>query len=89
MNSSITKEFRDAYARLPKNVQRQARKAYRKFQDSPGYTSLHFKKIHTQREIYSIRITQNYRALGAVQDDDIIWFWIGSHAEYDQQLKNL
>jgi len=89
MKSSLTEEFRDAFARLPKNVQRQARKAYQKFQDSPGYPGLHLKKLHTRREIYSIRITQNYRALGALQDDEIIWFWIGSHAEYNQLLKNL
>ena len=84
MKSSITEEFRDAFARLPKNIQGQARKAYRKFQESPGYPGLHFKKIHARREIYSIRITQNYRALGILQDDEIIWFWIGSHAEYNQ-----
>lgn len=89
MKSRITEEFRRAFARLPKNVQRQARKAYRRFQDSPDYPALHFKKIHILREIYSIRITQNYHALGALQDDEIIWFWIGSHAEYDKLLKNL
>ena len=89
MKSSITEEFRDAFARLPKDVQRQARKAYRRFQDSADYPALHFKKIHTLREIYSIRITQNYRALGTIQDDEIIWFWIGSHAEYDKLLKKL
>lgn len=89
MKSSITEEFRDAFARLPKNIQQQARKAYRKFQDFPGNPGLHFKKIHTQREIYSIRITKNYRALGALQDDEIIWFWIGSHADYNQLVKKL
>ena len=89
MKSSITEEFRDAFARLPKNVQRQARKAYRIFQDTQNNPALHFKKIHTLREIYSIRITQNYRALGTIKDDEIIWFWIGSHAEYDKLLKKL
>ena len=63
MKSSITEEFREAFARLPKNIQRQARTAYHKFQDSPGYPGLHFKKVHAQREIYSIRITQNIARL--------------------------
>ena len=88
MKSRITEEFRVAFARLPKNIQRQARKAYRKFEDSPDYPGLHFRKIHTRREIYSVRISQSYRALGIIQDDEIIWFWIGSHAEYNQILKN-
>src|SRR3990172_4710382 len=71
----IIEEFRVAFARLPKNIQRQARKAYRKFEDSPDYPGLHFRKIHTRREIYSVRISQSYRALGIIQDDEIIWFW--------------
>ena len=89
MKSSITGEFRNAFARLPKDIQRQARKAYQKFQDSPDYPGLHFKKIYARREIYSIRITQNYRALGILQDDEIVWFWIGSHAEYNNLLKKM
>jgi mRNA-degrading endonuclease RelE of RelBE toxin-antitoxin system len=89
MKSSITEEFREAFARLPKNIQQQARKSYRKFLESPDSPGLHFKKAHTRREIYSIRITQHYRALGTLQDDEIIWFWIGSHTEYNRLLKKL
>jgi hypothetical protein len=28
-----------------------------------------------------------YRALGTVEGDDIVWFWIGSHADYHHMLK--
>jgi hypothetical protein len=27
-----------------------------------------------------------YRALGVRRDDTIVWFWIGSHADYDKLL---
>ncbi len=46
---------------------------------------LHFKKLHPN-EIYSVRITISYRALAVKEADTYIWFWIGSHAEYDKML---
>jgi hypothetical protein len=88
MKSSITGEFREKYARLPKHIQEQARKAYQRFQVSPDHPGLHFKKIHTSREIYSIRISRNYSALGVLEDGEITWFWIGSHSDYEQILQN-
>ncbi len=27
-----------------------------------------------------------YRALGIVEGDDIIWFWVGSHSDYDKLI---
>jgi hypothetical protein len=34
--------------------------------------------------IYSARIGLGYRALGVRQGSTIVWFWIGSHADYDR-----
>jgi len=36
--------------------------------------------------IYSAQINRNYRAVGQLNEDTIIWFWIGSHAKYDMLL---
>jgi hypothetical protein len=47
---------------------------------------LRFKHVHPTEPIYSVRISLDYRALGVLQDDDIVWFWIGSHADYDKLL---
>jgi hypothetical protein len=30
-----------------------------------------------------------YRALGLLDDDEIAWFWSGTHAAYDRLLENL
>ena len=30
-----------------------------------------------------------FRAVGAINGNTIVWFWIGSHAEYDSLLANL
>jgi len=34
-------------------------------------------------------VTLGYRALGLLDDDEIVWFWIGTHAGYDRILNNL
>ncbi len=58
-------------------------------QDLGNYTSLHFKRVHSNQAIYSARITKNFRAIGVINDGIIIWFWIGSHDDYDRILKKL
>jgi hypothetical protein len=34
-------------------------------------------------------VSLGYRALAGVQGDTVIWFWIGSHADYDRLLRSL
>ena len=57
------------------------------FEKDPYYPSLHFKRIHSTRPVFSARISVDYRAVGIVDGDEITWFWIGSHADYDNMLK--
>lgn len=83
MKSKLTKEFRKRYARLPRNVQEQARAAYALFKENPYHESLHFKCIDSQESIYSARVGRRYRVLGIWRDDTIYWFFIGSHEEYN------
>jgi mRNA-degrading endonuclease RelE of RelBE toxin-antitoxin system len=89
MKSFTTERFRKLYRKLPKDVRDQAREAYKKFIDDPHHPSLQFKKVHTNRPIFSARININYRVIGVRDDDEIVWFWIGSHADYDKLLKTL
>jgi hypothetical protein len=37
-------------------------------------------------DIYSARIGLGYRALAVVQKDRIVWYWIGSHSNYDRLI---
>ncbi|WP_030006110.1 MULTISPECIES: hypothetical protein [unclassified Picosynechococcus] len=89
MKSRTTAKFRKALANLPNAVQKQARHAYRQFQEDPAHPSLRFKQVHPKLPIYSARISKNYRAVGQQDGDTIIWFWIGSHAEYDKLLSQI
>lgn len=89
MKSRTTAQFREMFADLPDLVQEQTRKAYRQFKQDPSYPSLRFKKVHPKLPIYSARINRDYRAVGQLEDDTVIWFWVGSHTEYDLLLDQL
>ena len=71
---------------LPHEVRRQAQQACRQFKANPWHGSLHFKHVHPREPIYSVRIARSYRALGKRDDKGMLWFWIGSHADYDRIL---
>ena len=89
MKSRRTERFRRAFEKLPESVQKQAREAYVLFEQDPSHPSLRFKRVHPSRPIYSARVSQQYRALGVLADDEIIWFWIGSHDDYEKLLARL
>jgi hypothetical protein len=65
------------------------REAYRRFKGNPYHPSLHFKHVHATRPIYAARVGLGHRALGVVDADVVVWFWIGTHAEYDRLLRTL
>jgi len=44
---------------------------------------LHFKKVG---RYYSARVILNYLALEVEATDGIVWFWIGTHADYDKLI---
>ena len=86
MRSRTTRRFRKALGRLPKQVQHQARQAFGTFRVDPHHPSLHFKRVHATEPIYSARVSAGYRALGLRDADEMVWFWIGSHANYEREL---
>jgi len=89
LTSKTTDRFRKAYAQLPEHVRRRAREAYRLFRDNPEHPSLRFKQVHATRPIYSARVGLGYRALALRDGDVVVWFWIGTHADYDQLIRSL
>ncbi|MGQ9625541.1 MAG: ParE family toxin-like protein [Anaerolineae bacterium] len=89
MKSHTTKRFQEAFKALPKHIQRQAREAYKLFQQNPYHPSLYFKQVHHTKPIYSVRISRDYRAVGVRDGDEIIWYWIGSHADYNGLLSKM
>lgn len=91
MKSKRTKQFHALFAELPESVQQQANAAYKLFKANPSHPSLSFKQVSPHGPVYSARVGLHYRdrALAIRKPDEIIWFWIGSHAEYDKMLSRL
>ena len=82
IKSKRTKGFEKLFARIPAQVQQEARDAWTLFRDgSPS--SLQFRCIHQRDPIYSIRISKSYRAVGWYEDGVVRWFWIGSYEDYN------
>jgi mRNA-degrading endonuclease RelE of RelBE toxin-antitoxin system len=89
VTSRTTRRFRKSLEELPQQVRAQAREAYRRFRDDPTHPSLQVKKVHPSLPIYSARVSRDYRAVAVVEQDEWIWFFIGSHADYDFLLRQL
>lgn len=89
MKSRATKRFWDCFDALPPEIQQRAQEAYARWQESPYHPSLRFGPVYATRPIYSVRIGRGWRALGIKADETIIWYWIGSHAEYDRLLSDV
>ena len=87
MKSHRNRRFIELQSKLPVEIKRQAKAAYKLFKRDPYHPSLQFKRVDPNRRLYSVRIGKNYRAIGIRESQDvIIWVWIGTHAEYDKML---
>ena len=51
------------------------------WENEPYHPSLNFKKL--DGGIYSVRIAYRWRAAAYKEGDTFVWFFIGSHASYD------
>ena len=89
MKSVTTNKFRKCLEKLPTRIQAKARSAYHLWLENPNHPSLQYKQIHSMSPIYAVRISLGYRALEILEDDTMVWFWIGSHEEYNSMIKNL
>ena len=78
-----TERFWKCFDQLPDAIQAVARENFEILKSSPHHPSLHFKKIGN---FWSVRVGLQYRALGVESKGNLIWFWIGTHAEYDKLI---
>jgi len=72
---------------LPKAIQKLSREKFRLWQKEPFNSSLQFKEL--LKDVLSVRLNRNYRAVGRRKGNLMVWFWIGTHGEYDQLLRRL
>jgi hypothetical protein len=83
MKHYASPSFWKCYQQLPNDIKELADKNYQLLKQNPQHPSLHFKRI---KNYYSVRVGLKYRALGVTINEDVLWFWIGNHDEYDKLL---
>jgi hypothetical protein len=74
-------DFWECYGALPPNIRTVADRAFSLLKADPRHPSLHFKKVEA---FWSVRVGMHHRALGVDVEDGILWFWVGTHADYDR-----
>lgn len=68
-------------AELSPELQQLARENYALLKDNPQHPSLHFKRV---KSYWSVRVGAGHRAVGVDSPNGILWFWIGTHDEYNR-----
>lgn len=89
LKSQTTAKFRAQFAAAPEPTRLKIRSAYELWAQNPHHPSLRFKKVHNTLPIFSARVDLDWRAVGILREDTVIWFWVGPHAEYEKLLKQL
>ena len=83
MTHRATPKFWTCYHQLPEEIQRLTDRCCQLLREDPPHASLRLRKIG---RFWSVRVGLHYRALAVEHAGDLIWFWIGSHAEYDRLI---
>jgi hypothetical protein len=71
------------FSRLPAEVQDLALEKYELFRQNPFHPSLGFQQ---KGRVWTVEIGRSHRAIGLRSGDQITWFWIGSHGDYNRVL---
>jgi hypothetical protein len=82
--SHTSKRFRDTYDKLPISIQQKALAQFERWKHDPFHASLHFYCVRDN--LWSVRVDDNYRALGIMDGDAVTWLWIGPHTGYDHRI---
>ncbi len=84
MTHFASQEFWRLYEQLPENIRRLADKNFEILKADPRHPSLRLKKVG---RYWSARIGDRHRTLAVESPDGLIWFWIGTHADYDRLIR--
>jgi hypothetical protein len=83
LNHHASPDFWACYRALPQAIRELADKSYSLLKSDPRHPSLHFRKVG---RFWSARVGLHHRAVAVEAPDGLVWFWIGTHAEYDHLI---
>jgi hypothetical protein len=74
---------------LPEALQAVVWKRLQKWCKDPWNPELEYQVFSKEADVWSTKVATDYYVLGRNFAGMIIWFWIGSHADYDNLLAQL
>ena len=83
--SRVKRGFWMLFDALSPEIQSQAREAYEQFARDPFSPGLNFEEVNKSVGLWSCRVNDKVRVLGFREADEMLWFWIGTHAEYERR----
>lgn len=81
MNHHASPDFWPCYRALSASIRELTDKSFGLLKADPTHPSLHFKKVG---RFWAARVGLHHQAVAVEASDGLIWFWIGTHAEYDR-----
>ncbi len=82
--------YRYLLGELPQDIHKLATKAFKLFCVDPNHPSLRLhqlknnKKGKHQLDSFSVSINMQYRAIYFIDSNTNVWYWVGTHAAYNQ-----
>ena len=84
MKHFTSPKFWEHYNKLPSNIHAIADKNFELLKKNQHHPSLHLKKVN---QYWSFRVGLKYRALALEISENLIWFWIGNHTDYERLIE--
>jgi hypothetical protein len=84
MRHFTSPSFWECYDKLPLSIQELADRNFKLLKANSKHPSLHLKKVG---KYWSVRVGVKYRAVAVEIEEGLLWFWIGTHAEYDKLVQ--
>ncbi|MGH9481803.1 MAG: UvrD-helicase domain-containing protein, partial [Terriglobales bacterium] len=90
MTVAVSKDFLEAYARIPRSQQKKVREFIEQFQLHPEAGGARYEKLHAGKDFYSARIDQAWRAIifHPPQGDVYVLSWVDQHDAAYQWAEN-
>ncbi len=85
-----TQRFKQLFVQLPEHVQELAKVQFERFRQNPAHPSLRLHQLHWNRRSsllpnsWSVTVGMQYRVIFCIRGNVNVWYWIGTHADYDQ-----
>jgi hypothetical protein len=84
--SRAAPEFWQLYHDLPPELQAAARRAYHVFSQKTAHPGLRVERLRSDPRAWSVRVTRDVRAVALRRGDEWLWFWIGTHRDFDRRF---